>query len=207
MSRRLLDRLIREVDLPDDPNARTQKLLTTEWLVTNGFGGYSSSTIGGVITRRYHGLLVAALPNPVGRVVMLNHLGECLVIGEESASLNMEMGVAGALDPQAASLVSAVRLERGLPVWDFKWNGTHIEKRILMPYRQNTVHVTYRLVEGAPDAILRLIPAVHFRGYEDRVDTADPHVGYAGQASVSMPVLESSRYSFQFRSTGSCARQ
>src|SRR6185503_11003369 len=59
-----------------------------------------------------------------------------------------------------------------LPVWDFKWDGAHVEKRILMPYRQNSVHVIYRLLASPPTALLRLTPAVHFRGYEDRVDTA-----------------------------------
>ena len=44
----------------------------SEWLVTNGLGGYASGTINGVLTRRYHGLLVAALPNPLGRMMMLN---------------------------------------------------------------------------------------------------------------------------------------
>ena len=51
-------------------------LIEHEWIVTNGIGGYSSSTIAGIVTRRYHGLLVAALSNPLGRMVMLNALLE-----------------------------------------------------------------------------------------------------------------------------------
>ena len=47
-----------------------------EWLVTNGLGGYASGTVAGVMTRRYHGLLIASLPAPLGRMVMLNHLLE-----------------------------------------------------------------------------------------------------------------------------------
>jgi hypothetical protein len=76
MTRRRLDRVIRHVALPDDREARARKLIETEWLVTNGLGGYASSTLAGVITRRYHGVLVSALPNPLGRTVMLNHLGK-----------------------------------------------------------------------------------------------------------------------------------
>ena len=53
-----------------------QPMPRREWLVTNGLGGYASGTVAGVVTRRYHGLLVAALPAPLGRVVMLNHLLE-----------------------------------------------------------------------------------------------------------------------------------
>ena len=45
-----------------------------EWLVANGLGGYASATIAGTITRRYHGFLIAALPPPLGRMVVLNDL-------------------------------------------------------------------------------------------------------------------------------------
>src|SRR5204863_69978 len=56
--------------------AGPEKLLTREWLVTNGLGGYATGTIGGAVTRRYHGLLIAALPAPPGRQVRLNHPSE-----------------------------------------------------------------------------------------------------------------------------------
>src|SRR5919202_849566 len=55
----------------DLPNA-----VRREWLVTNGLGGYASGTVAGVATRRYHGLLVAALPSPFGRTMMFNHLNK-----------------------------------------------------------------------------------------------------------------------------------
>ena len=58
------------------PSADPELLLSREWLVTNGLGGYASGSISGVCTRRYHGLLIAALPAPYGRMVMLNHVAE-----------------------------------------------------------------------------------------------------------------------------------
>ena len=171
MPRRLLDKVIRRLELPADGDARLQKLLTTEWLVTNGLGGYSSSTMAGVITRRYHGILVAALPNPLGRMVMLNHLGESLTANGKTIALNAEERVAGKIAPSVALGVSDVRLEAGLPVWEYQWQGVRLERRILMPHRQNTVHITYRMLEGPDAATLKLRPAVHFRGYEDPVNT------------------------------------
>src|SRR5262245_21308850 len=138
MTRRLVDRITRTLLLPDDPGERAEVLLRTEWLVTNGLGGYSSCTCAGVITRRYHGMLVAALPNPVGRVVMLNHIGERLRMNGTSTSLNVEKDVAGPVDPTIARTVVGVRLERGLPVWEYSWGDVRIEKRILMPHCQNT---------------------------------------------------------------------
>src|SRR5215467_2993441 len=59
-------------------------LLTREWLVTNGLGGYASASVSGACTRRYHGLLVASLPAPLGRMVMLSHFGEQLALADES---------------------------------------------------------------------------------------------------------------------------
>ena len=68
----------RSRDRSPAPASRAEALLDREWLVTNGLGGYASGTVAGVPTRRYHGLLIAALPAPLGRMVMLNHLSEQL---------------------------------------------------------------------------------------------------------------------------------
>jgi predicted glycogen debranching enzyme len=171
MTRRLFDRVVRRLDLPDDRTARAQRLVGTEWLVTNGIGGYSSSSIAGVATRRYHGILVAALPNPLGRMVMLNHVGETISAGGTSTMLNGEERVGGKIDADVAATIAEVRLEGGLPVWEYHVDGLKIEKRIIMPHKQNTVYLSYRLLTGPPSATLTLQPAVHFRGYEDRVDT------------------------------------
>src|SRR5438046_4222655 len=63
---------------PEHATNRPDALLTREWLVANGLGGYASGTLAGVVSRRYHGLLIAALPAPLGRRVMLNHISELL---------------------------------------------------------------------------------------------------------------------------------
>ena len=63
---------------------------TREWLVTNGLGGYASGTVGGVITRRYHGLLIAALPSPHGRIVMLSHVAEQLRYATDAETRSAE---------------------------------------------------------------------------------------------------------------------
>src|SRR3954463_8366011 len=152
MPRRLLDRIVRRLELPTERDARAGTLIDTEWIVTNGLGGYSSSTVAGVITRRYHGLLVAALPNPLGRTVMLNHLGECVTADGATAALNAEERETGRIDSTLSERVVAVRLEAGLPVWEYQWNGARLEKRILMPHRQNSVHVSYRLLDGPATA-------------------------------------------------------
>ena len=65
-----------------------RQLLETEWLVTNGLGGYACGTIGGSLTRVFHGYLIAALPAPLGRTMMLNDILELAVVGDKVIPLN-----------------------------------------------------------------------------------------------------------------------
>jgi len=154
--------------------AQVEPLITREWLVTNGLGGYASGTVSGVTSRRYHGLLIAALPAPLGRWVMLNHLtelirlpdGRTLLIGGEERGSELRL--------HGADLLREFRLEMGLPVWRYEMGDYVLEKRILLPHRQNTVHIGYRLMEGDGTVRLKVRPSVHFRGYEDPVSTEHP---------------------------------
>jgi predicted glycogen debranching enzyme len=142
-----------------------------EWLVANGLGGYASGTVAGVVTRRYHGLLVAALPAPLGRVVMLNHLLERVRLPTRGILwLGDEDEVAGPNATDRADHLVEFRLELGLPVWRYEIDDYAIEKRVLMPHGQNTVHITYTLVKGDGAVRLTLRPSVQFRGYEAPVD-------------------------------------
>ena len=166
MTRRLIDAVARNIPLPADRRARAEKLVDTEWLVTNGLGGYSSSSVACANTRRYHGILVAALPNPLGRMMMLSRLDETIG-GATGARASIHEGDA------ASRVIRAFRLEAGLPVWEYACDGVIVEKRIWMPHGQNTTLVQYRLLDGKL-AALELRPVLHFRGYEDSVDSTLP---------------------------------
>ncbi|MGE5169923.1 MAG: amylo-alpha-1,6-glucosidase [Rudaea sp.] len=165
--RELLDRLVRDVRFEaSDPN----DVIGREWIVTNGLGGYASGTICGLNTRRYHGWLVAALPNPLGRVVMLERVAETLFVGDEAAArLDVEETVRGLAAGPIAHL-AAFRLEAGLPVWHYAVRGRTLEKRVLLARGQNTVYVRYALLSGEGPVRLGLRPAVHFRSYEAPVN-------------------------------------
>ncbi|HJT45944.1 MAG TPA: glycogen debranching enzyme N-terminal domain-containing protein, partial [Chthoniobacterales bacterium] len=146
-------------------------LLNREWIVTNGLGGYASGTISGAVTRRYHGLLIAALPAPHGRVVMWSHVSEFLRFGpKDVVSLGGEERAGGQLDLQGADFLREFRLEDGLPVWTFHVRDIVLEKRVLLPHLQNTVHLTYRVLSGQSKPRLELRPAFHFRHHETSVD-------------------------------------
>jgi predicted glycogen debranching enzyme len=160
---------IRELSDPElDPHLRQ------EWLVTNGLGGYASGTVSGAITRRYHGLLIAALPNPLGRMMMLNGLSERLRLPDRRVVYTGAQELAG-VTPEHTLQLAEFRLEAGLPVWRYELDGFTLEKRLLLPYRQNTVHITYRLLSGKGTLRLGLRPAIHFRPHDAPVSSPDPH--------------------------------
>jgi predicted glycogen debranching enzyme len=155
---------------------KAETLLTHEWLVSNGLGGYASGTLAGVASRRYHSLLIAALPAPLGRQVMLNHLSEMLRLPDGTTVLfGGEEREGGALDLHGADFLIEFRLEKGLPVWRYEVHGYAFEKRILLPHLQNTVHINYRLVSGKGKVRLKMRPAVHFRPHEAPV--SQQHAG------------------------------
>src|SRR5215510_3388860 len=88
-----------------------------EWLETNGIGGFASSTVSGVNTRRYHGLLTAATRPPAGRVVLLSKLEETLVIGSQRYELSANQ-YAGAIHPQGYTYLAGFRLDP-FPIFTF----------------------------------------------------------------------------------------
>ena len=167
----LTRRIAEPRDRVDDTFQAGERPPRREWLVTNGLGGYASGTVAGVMTRRYHGLLVASLPAPLGRMMMLNHLLERVRLpGRGVVWLGDEDEVAGPNAPDRGEHLAEFRLELGLPVWIYRVDGFTIEKRILMPYGQNTVQVTYAVIAGSGTLRFNLRPSVQFRRYEMPVD-------------------------------------
>ena len=156
----------------DGKQMSRELLLTREWLVTNGLGGYASGTVSGAVTRRYHGLLIAALPGPLGRIVMWNHVSEFLRFSDDDVvSLGAEERAGGQLDLKSADYLTEFRLEDGLPVWTYHVREVVVEKRVLLPHLQNTVHVSYQVISKGKPPRLELRPAFHFRHHEAPVDS------------------------------------
>jgi predicted glycogen debranching enzyme len=138
-----------------------------EWLVANGLGGYASGTVSGAARRRYHGLLIAALPAPLGRVLMLNGLAEEVHLSDgRVVELNAIQS-----EERHAPVLSEFRLDMGLPIWRYQIDDVVLEKRLYLPYRQNTVHITYRSLSHAGKIGLRLRPLIQFREHEAPVDS------------------------------------
>ncbi len=162
--------LVRRMPWSADQMAHPEPLLTREWLVTNALGGYASGTVAGVPTRRYHGLLIAALPAPLGRTVMLGQVTELLHLpGGRVVRFGGQELIGGRLDLHGAEHLAEFRLEGGLPVWRYHVDGVTFEKRLILAHQQNTVFLNYRLLDGPGPVRLKLRPSVHFRAHEDPV--------------------------------------
>src|SRR5215216_3599889 len=107
---------VRRLTWPVAGDSSPKAMPRREWLVANGLGGYASGTVAGVVTRRYHGLLIAALPAPFGRFVMLNHLLERLRLPDRRVTwLGDEDEVAGPNAADRGGHLVEFRLELGLP--------------------------------------------------------------------------------------------
>ncbi|HTQ40363.1 MAG TPA: glycogen debranching enzyme N-terminal domain-containing protein, partial [Pirellulales bacterium] len=167
MSTHIQHRMYRPALQERDPEV----LVGREWLVTNGLGGYASGTPAGTCTRQYHGLLIAALPAPLGRFVMFNHLAEEIKLEDRKViRLDADEVSARGLTLHAGNLVE-FRLESSLPVWRYEIGPVQLEKRVLMPHLQNTVHINYRLLSAPGGLRLRLRPSFHFRPHEAPVNS------------------------------------
>ena len=136
-----------------------------EWLETNGLGGFASSTLPGVNTRRYHGLLVAATKPPVGRLVLLSKLEETIVIDGDPFDLcsNQYQDV---VHPTGYRYLKQFRLDP-FPISTFEVHGVRIEKTVFMVQGENTTVVQYELKSAGKASTIRLElrPLLAFRGY------------------------------------------
>ncbi|HEY7125255.1 MAG TPA: amylo-alpha-1,6-glucosidase [Ktedonobacterales bacterium] len=137
------------ITLPREICRNLDAVLQREWLVTNGLGSYASGTVSGANTRRYHGLLVAALRPPVARTVMVAKVGEEVEFDQRTFYLGTNEYQDGTIHPGGFVHLESFALEDGLPVFLYRIGGPNhlmLEKRIWMEHRQQTTYVRYRLL-------------------------------------------------------------
>ena len=136
--------------------------LSKEWLITNGIGGYSSSTIIGANTRKYHGLLVAPLTPPARRFVVLSKVDESIELNGKKHDLYTnvcEKYISKGYEYQEEFIKEYV------PVFKYKIGEVEITKVICMQYEKNTVGLYYKIKNGKNKAKLTLAPIINFRDF------------------------------------------
>ena len=143
-------------------NLNLENGLEREWIITNGIGGYSSSTIIGANTRKYHGLLVAALTPPARRFLILSKLDESIEVRGKKYNLYTNIGkeyISKGFEYQESFEKDYV------PTFKYKIGKIEIEKTICMEYGKNTVGIYYKIKNGPTKAKLTLAPVINFRDF------------------------------------------
>jgi predicted glycogen debranching enzyme len=139
-----------------------------EWLVTNGIGGYASGTIAGLLTRRYHGLLIAALNPPLGRTLMLTKLDDTAFYGDRFYPLHTNRWADATVGPHGYRHIERFTLDGTIPTWRYACADALLEKRIWMQSGVNTTYVSYRLLRASQPLTLTCKAMVNYRDYHGR---------------------------------------
>lgn len=135
-----------------------------EWLETNGLGGWSGSTITGANTRRYHGLLVAAITPPVDRMVLLSKLDETILVNENRYELGVNIYPNGVIHPGGNQYLTEFSKDLS-PEWIYEAGGVRLTKDLVMVHGENTVVVCYEVLDAPTEFTLELLPLIAARGY------------------------------------------
>jgi len=144
-----------------------------EWLITNGIGGFASGTVAGSATRRYHGLLVAALKPPAARTLLVGGLDEIVSVDGAAHCLATHRWAGGAVAPQGHLALQTFRLEGLIPVWTYQAGSARIEKRIWMRHGENTTFVQYILLDSSSSVSLELKALVNYRDFHAATHSGD----------------------------------
>lgn len=152
-------------NLPDDER------LQSEWLDTNGLGGWSGSTISGCHSRRYHGLLVAAIKPPTDRMVMISKLDETIVINNERFELGAN-NYGNVVHPKGFKYLKSFT-KNLYPQFVYEAGNVQFRKSILMTQGENTTIIKYEILKAPNDFSIELLPLLAFRGYHQLMHAND----------------------------------
>jgi predicted glycogen debranching enzyme len=138
------------------------ELIEKEWLITNGLGSYASSTVLGINTRKYHGLLVGALDPPGNRTVCLSKLDEDVLIDDDVFRLG-STEFHDAIYPEGYKLISLFSIDP-FPTYNYYFNNLQVRKTVFIPKNKNAVVVTYKITnKNNSEAKVRLYPLLTCR--------------------------------------------
>ena len=171
-----------------------------EWLITNGIGGYAAGTVSGLLTRRYHGLLIAALQPPLGRTLLLSKLNETIAYTEQQYELYCNRWVNQSVSPDGYQYITNFFLVGTTPVWEYEFADVLLEKRIWMEQGENTAYIRYTVKRASSPLQLSLEALVNYRDHHSDTHATDWQMeidSIAGGIEIKAdPDNESSLYLF-----------
>ena len=148
-----------------------------EWLVTDGLGGYAMGTVGGLRTRRYHGVLMVATAPPIGRMLGLAALDPVLYIGERMIRLGVHEWQDGSIAPEGFEHLESFELRDGVPRWRWAVDNVILEAELAMSHGRPLVGVNYRVVRAPAPVRLEIEALCTCRdAHGERLAAGDPVV-------------------------------
>jgi predicted glycogen debranching enzyme len=157
------------INITQEALSRFDEAIQKEWLLTNGLGGYASSTVLGINTRKYHGLLVAALHPPGDRTICLSKLDEEACIGNNIYPLGANE-FHGKIFPQGYLLLKEFSVSP-FPRYVYSVQGVEVTKTVFMPREKNAVAVVYKVLNrNGSDVKFRIFPLLSCRHFHSVVD-------------------------------------
>ena len=145
--------------------ANFERASANEWLETNGLGGWSGSTLCGCNTRRYHGILMAAVKPPADRMLLISKLEETVIINDSRYELGTnDYGVV--VSPSGFQYLRSFKRDL-FPEWIFEMPAIRIQKSITMAYGENTTLIRYEILEAALPFDMEFLPLIAARGYHE----------------------------------------
>jgi predicted glycogen debranching enzyme len=179
-----------------------------EWLVTNGIGGFACGTVAGVLTRRYHGLLVAALHPPLGRTLLVTALEAVARYADEAYELATDRWADGTIAPRGYRFIERFVLDGSVPVWEYALGEALLEKRVWMEHGANTTFVRYTLLRGVGAIALDVRALVNYRDFHGatRANGRRMNVASAG-IGVAIEVFAGARPVHVAADRGACTPQ
>jgi predicted glycogen debranching enzyme len=144
-----------------------------EWLVTNGLGSFAAGTVAGLQTRRYHGLLVAALKPPGGRTYLVTKLEESATYDGRTYAFSCNRWGDGTVAPTGYRFLTSFRFAGCVPVWSYAFADAIVEKRVWMEQGAQTTYVSYCVTEGIGAVALSLRALVNYRDFHAATHAGD----------------------------------
>jgi len=160
----MLETGLPKIHLSQNVLSNFDKAIQTEWIITNGLGGYLSSTVLGINTRKYHGILVASFNPPTDRRVLLTKLDEEVKIGNNTYPLGSNE-FKNNIFPKGYEFLSSFSLNP-FPTYKYVVHGAQVEKNLFMPHKKNAVVIVYDIFNPHEDEIaVHIFPLVNSRHF------------------------------------------
>ena len=153
------------ITIPRETCIDLEQALNKEWLVSNGIGGYASGTVTGINTRKYHGLLMAALKPPVDRTVLLANIDEEATIKGRTFYLGANEYPGGTIRPDGFTHIAEFSISDGIANTVFRLGRTVLHKTVWMEHGQNTTYIRYTNAKGSAECAVALHAMCNYRDY------------------------------------------